>query len=222
MDDAAAQRRDDSMSTGSSDLGGESLPADAAAVDPDAVDPDAGPTVELDAADQDAAIETYWQLVRKRVGITRLDVVIGQGPLGAVVPPAWAFGGTPEEADALLELVLAGRKTATTSARWEYDDADAPLPAVGDLSILLDGAGRPRALISTTAVEVVALEDVTAEHAEAEGEESLERWREVHTPFLADAARVAGREPSPTMPVVLERFRLLDPRPRRADAATER
>ena len=50
-----------------------------------------------------------------------------------VPPPAWSFGGTPEEADDLLELVLSGRKTATASAKWDYDAEDEPLPAVGAL-----------------------------------------------------------------------------------------
>lgn len=170
--------------------------------------------------DTDAAIENYWQLARKRVGINRLDVVVGQGPLSNVVPPAWAFGGTPDEADALLALVLSGRKTATASARWEYDDAGAPLPAVGDLSIVLDGAGRPRALLSTTAVDVVPFDEVGAEHAAAEGEGSLEEWRAAHARFFADSARGSSREMAPDMPVVLERFRLLDPSPPRETAGS--
>ncbi|WP_127573203.1 ASCH domain-containing protein [Georgenia faecalis] len=198
------------------------------AYDGDATQADGGPldgedlgrpaAAEGTDADQDAVIEAYWQLTRKRAGINRLDVIIGQAPLSNVVPPAWAFGGTPEEADALLDLVLAGNKTATTSAQWEYEEADAPLPAVGDLSIILDGSGRPRALIVTTAVDVVPFDAVDAEHARAEGEGSLEDWRAAHTRLFGDVARAVGRTLAEDMPVVLERFRLLDPKAPREDA----
>ncbi|MEE6296282.1 ASCH domain-containing protein [Georgenia wangjunii] len=179
--------------------------------------PGAGPAADVETdADQDAAIEAYWAVARKRTGINRLDVVVGQAPLSNVVPPAWAFGGTPEEADDLLALVLAGQKTATTSARWEYDAEDVPLPALGDLSIILDGQGRPQALISTTAVEVVPFGEVGEEHAAAEGEGdgSLETWRRAHEAYFREHR--AEHEVTPDMPVVLERFTLLYPRVNRA------
>ena len=40
----------------------------------------------------------------------------GPTALEVVPPPAWAFGADAEQADALLELVLEGAKTATASA----------------------------------------------------------------------------------------------------------
>lgn len=186
---------------------------DPAAGEIDAVEPDedaAGGAVT--DADQDAAIEAYWAVARKRTGINRLDVVVGQAPLSNVVPPAWAFGGTPEEADALLALVLSGEKTATTSAKWEYDAEDVPLPALGDLSIVLDGRGRPQALISTTAVAVVPFGEVGEDHAAAEGEGdgSLESWRRAHEAYFREHS--PGHEVTPETPVVLERFKLIYPR----------
>ena len=35
---------------------------------------------------------------------------------------AWAFGDSPALADELLALVLDGKKTATASAIWSYED----------------------------------------------------------------------------------------------------
>ena len=69
-------------------------------------------------------------------------------------------GRTPEQADALLALVLDGTKTATASALADYEATGEPLPEVGTLGILLDGAGHPRALIETTEVGVVAFGEV--------------------------------------------------------------
>ena len=78
---------------------------------------------------------------------------------------------------------------------------------------MLDGAEHPRALLETMQVDVVAFKDVTAEHAhlEGEGDRTLEHWRSVHEEYFTDHAD-HDREFSPSMPVVLERFRVLFPR----------
>lgn len=169
---------------------------------------------------RDAAVAAYWATARKRAGLNRLDVVVGQQALGTVQPPAWSFGSDPQEADSLLELVLAGRKTATASAEAPYAGQGVPVPAPGDLSIILDGAGRPRALIVTTAVTVAAFRDVDAEHAAAEGEGdlSLAHWRRVHEPFLAAELSEIGLTFDESTAVVLEHFRLLDPKPHGHDS----
>src|SRR5690625_3956065 len=131
---------------------------EAAATTESADAPEAPDTAEAvgSAEAQDAAVAAYWDTARKRAGLTRLDVVVGQQALGTVQPPAWSFGADAREADELLELVLAGRKTATASAAEPYEVHGIEVPAPGDLSIILDGAGRPRALIVTTEVAIVA------------------------------------------------------------------
>jgi uncharacterized protein YhfF len=121
-----------------------------------------------------------------------------------VVPPAWSFGGTPELADELLALVLAGTKTAAASALWEFETDDEPLPEVGTLAIVLDSAGHPHALLRTSDVRIVPFDEVDDEHAflEGEGDRSLAYWRHAHADYLTP-----GHDGS--MPVVLERFELL-------------
>lgn len=172
-----------------------------------------------DAA-QDAtalAVDAYWVSARKRAGLARLGGVVGEDALGSVEPPAWSFGATPEEADELLALVLAGRKTATASAAASFAEPGVVLPKPGDLSIILDGHGRPRALVATTAVQVRAFAEVDADHAAAEGEgdRSLDHWRQVHRKVLAEELAALGQDFTERSEVVLERFRLLDPRPPR-------
>ncbi|WP_083532698.1 ASCH domain-containing protein [Brevibacterium epidermidis] len=123
-------------------------------------------------------------------------------------PEAWAFGATKEDADELLALVLDGTKTGTASALWDIEADGESVPEMGEVSIILDGQGRPRALIETTAIDIVPFSEVTAEHAHAEGEgdRTLAAWREIHERFWQEYGQ---RGFAPEMPVVCERFRLL-------------
>lgn len=126
---------------------------------------------------------------------------------GAITGVAFAFGDNPRLADELLALVLAGRKTATCSAAREYPPGHPERPVVGRRDTVLDGAGRPRAVIETTEVVFRRFCDVDAAFAAAEGEGdgSLEQWRAGHAAYFG---RNGGF--SPDMDVICERFRLVE------------
>ena len=134
------------------------------------------------------------------------------------VPPAWSFGDSPELADELLELTLRGAKTAMASALWEFEAEGDPLPQPGDLSIVIDGAGKPQALIRTTEIEITPFEDVSAEHAslEGEGDGSLSYWRAEHERAWRRSLLHTRYEFDPSMLVVCERFEVLFPLARSA------
>lgn len=114
--------------------------------------------------------------------------------------------------DRIVAQIRAGRKTATSSLVREYDVAADPLPAVGDRGVVIDSAGEPVCVIETTAVEVMALRDVSLAHALAEGEgyASVAEWRDGHVPFwTSDAMRDELGEDfvvDDDTRVVLERF----------------
>ena len=162
-----------------------------------------------DAGLDDAAIDRFWTVASRRARIGSLPGYFGPGTLEVVTPPAWSFGTDPGQADRLLALVLDGTKTATASAQEDYLDGE-PLPEAGAMGILLDGRGRPRALVSVTAVTVLPFDEVDEEHARAEGEgdRTLASWRDDHEAFFrAHDPRDRGFRPD--MPVVLERFEVL-------------
>ena len=119
--------------------------------------------------------------------------------------PQYAFGHTKEAADQLCALVLDGKKTATSSALFHYEDD--PVPEEGDCSVLLDGAGRPRCVIECTASDVVPFVEVDAEFAAAEGEGdlSLAQWRKTHEAQFKREGYFA-----PDMMVVCEHFRIVE------------
>lgn len=157
-------------------------------------------------------IERFWRDARVRAGLNPASGYFGPTVQDSVLPPAWSFGATPQQADTLLGLVLDGRKTATATALWDYEAVGEEPPTAGELSILLDGAGTPCALIAVTDVRVVPFDEVDAEHvaAEGEGDGSVYQWRRAHERFFRDHA-THGRSFHPEMPVVLERFRRLVP-----------
>lgn len=162
-------------------------------------------------AELDDEIASFWEVARVHAGLGKIAVVGGLTVSAGVPPVAWAFGDNPVIADELLALVLSGTKTATSSALSDFDAEDSPLPVVGELSIILDGAGHPAALIQTTEVEVVAFDAVDADFARAEGEDdlSLESWRAEHTRYFL---RTLGLDELPVdFQVVTERFTVLYP-----------
>ena len=123
------------------------------------------------------------------------------------VPPTWSFGDTSEMANRLLALVLSGKKTATTGLYQEYIDGGESLPIVGELSIILDGDGLPRALVREAEVVVTRFGDITPAQAAAEGEgdQTLESWRANHRAFFEGRGHTINNDSL----VVWERFEVL-------------
>ncbi|PZR51559.1 ASCH domain-containing protein [Xylanimonas oleitrophica] len=194
------------------DLPAELADGAAAPVPPDLADglPDDLPEPSAEDLERAERVQRFWESARGRAGLGRVVAVTGPAWGEAMAPPAWSFGDSPELADELLGLVLEGTKTGTASLVWEYDGGQEPMPAEGDLSILLDGAGEPRALVRTTEVRVVPFDEVDEEFArsEGEGDRTLASWREGHERYWR-RNMPAGREFSRDMPVVCERFELL-------------
>jgi uncharacterized protein YhfF len=120
---------------------------------------------------------------------------------------AFAFGDSPEMADHLLSLVIAGNKTATCGALRDYGDGGEAIPVIGDRYVVLDGKGQPAAVIETVDVAVRRFHEVDAVFARQEGEGDLspEQWRSGHEAYF----RRKG-DFSPDMELVCERFRLVD------------
>lgn len=123
-----------------------------------------------------------------------------------------SFGDSPGLADELGELIAAGVKTATCSALWEYEADGEPLPAPGQLTIVLNGGGMPLCIIETTEVEIRRFDQVDERFAyeEGEGDRSLAYWRRVHTEFFTRTLPRIGRKMDETMPLVCERFKVVE------------
>ncbi|WP_305857337.1 ASCH domain-containing protein [Balneatrix alpica] len=121
------------------------------------------------------------------------------------------FGDSPAMCAELLDLIRRGGKRAGASLLWTHQAEASPLPQQGDIVLVVDALNQPALLLQTLAVEVCPFAEVSADFAAAEGEGdgSLAYWREAHWSFFNRECALIGRSPSPSMPVVCERFALL-------------
>lgn len=127
---------------------------------------------------------------------------------------AWSFGDSKEMADELAKLVLSSEKTATASAKVEYEVNNESLPEVktNQVDMILDGDKQPVAIIRNTHVYLVPFNEVTASHAykEGEGDKSLDYWRKEHREFWTRSFKEQEIEVDiDTMDVVCEEFEVL-------------
>lgn len=135
-----------------------------------------------------------------------------QGKLRGESFSVWAFGNNPGLADELLGLVLSGEKTATCGSVAAYEHEGEPLPQAGDLSVVTDSRGIPRALIRTVEAKVRPFNEVDERFAydEGEGDRSYDFWREVHEKVFALEAKETGVPFTEELRIVCERFELVD------------
>jgi uncharacterized protein YhfF len=126
-------------------------------------------------------------------------------------PPLGSFGDGPELSASLIELVIAGKKTASTGTPQGWSVSGARLPMPGDNEITLNWDGRPVCILETIELNIVRFCDVTPEFAAAEGEGdlSLEWWRAAHERYFRREAERLGYEFSEDMPVVCQKFKVV-------------
>jgi len=113
------------------------------------------------------------------------------------------FGDGPELADELLALILEGKKTATCWSATEGEKGT----RVGKQWVVLDGAGRPRAVLETIELTQRRFHEVDAAFAFEEGEDdrTLAAWRAAHEEYFTRNKCFA-----PDMLLYCERFRLVE------------
>jgi uncharacterized protein YhfF len=144
-------------------------------------------------------ITDYWNRFQKEKGITSRFV------------NAWSFGDSPELADELLELVLAGKKTGTATLVIELEKEGEKMPEVGDYNIILDGKGKPAAIIRTTSVIIKPFNQVEETYAYSEGEDdrTLESWKREHWKYWIRKSQKLGFTMKEDLQVICENFKLV-------------
>jgi uncharacterized protein YhfF len=124
------------------------------------------------------------------------------------------FGFPGPLRDRLVEAVLAGVKTATSSllADWERDGEQPP--AAGERLTVIDSAGLPVGIIEILKTEVLAMSEVDDGVARAEGEsyQTAAGWRAEHERFWREEVFADREADMPVLddstPVLVQWFRL--------------
>jgi uncharacterized protein YhfF len=147
-------------------------------------------------------IADYWSRFQKENKITSHFV------------NAWAFGDNPKLADELLELVLTGKKTGTATLVIELEREGDKMPEIGEYNIILDGKGKPAAIIRTTSVEIKPFDQVEEAYAYSEGEDdrTLESWKREHWKYWTRKGQELGFTMKEDLLVICENFELVYPR----------
>lgn len=143
----------------------------------------------------------FWEKAKKDTGIR------------GEFQDAWGFGDNPRLMDELLALVLNGKKTAATTLVKEMELEGWPEPKVGEYSVILDGSGKPQAIIQTLSVRRAMFSEVDKEHAywEGEGDQTPESYRREHIKYYRRRGEALAFAFSENMEVILERFKVVYP-----------
>lgn len=121
------------------------------------------------------------------------------------------FCADEHNANLCAELVVAGRKRATCSLAYWYLEKSERMPEQGDLLVVTDWCGQPKALVEMVSVTLCPFDEIDAAFAaeEGEGDGSLAWWREAHRAFFEREMKAEGREFDERAMLVLERFRVV-------------
>lgn len=123
----------------------------------------------------------------------------------------WHFELTEKSCNHLLDLVLIGKKRATSSSLKGYQLEGGKIPSIGDMSVITDWDENPRCVIKTTNVRIIPYKDITFDIARLEGEDdNLDSWRANHEKFFTEEGKEIGYEFSEDMDVVFEEFEVVE------------
>src|SRR4051812_47433862 len=125
-------------------------------------------------------VQQYWN-----------DFCVENQKEGTVYKDAFKFGAS---ADWLADLVVEGKKTATTSGFVFYELEKEAIPQAGEYYIILSGEEVPVAVIQIQSVEVVPMNEVTEEFALAEGEGDYRFWWDAHEKFFTELLKEYDKE----------------------------
>ena len=123
-------------------------------------------------------------------------------------PPSFFFCDNKKDADECAELVVRKIKQATSPSVWWFKKNNEPFPKIGDLAIVTNWNGVPKAIIRTTKVEIVKFKNITSEYAQVEGEgdQTLNYWKKTHWDYYTNEMKEFNEYPSEEMEIVCEYF----------------
>ncbi|WP_394688499.1 ASCH domain-containing protein [Hoeflea sp.] len=106
----------------------------------------------------------------------------------------------------IIDLMRAGRKTATCAAPEEFEDDPESYPEVGRIDIALDWNGDPALATRTLSLETISYAQMDESRIAAQGEfEDLEHWRKGYRAYYQRQGFF-----DPDMVFIYERFEVVE------------
>lgn len=131
------------------------------------------------------------------------------------MPESWYFHDNEKDANRLAELVVNGKKKASSGLYSWYKEANADLPSIGTKHIITDFDGKAKAIIEVQKVDTIPFNQVAKEYAKLDMGiefEPLEKWKKAHWDFFVSSMEESKQKPSEKMLVVCEWFEKIWPK----------
>ena len=158
---------------------------------------------ERPAREPDAgALDRFWQAATER------HPELSEPGTYSVRMIGWDAATTEQ----VLELIARREKTGTYSLPWLIERGEREQPAEGSAIVFVDFEGNPRLLVRLTDIEAVTFREIDERHTAIDGipVRAVDVWKPLHTSYWNPMLARYGLEVTDEMPVLVERFELLD------------
>lgn len=137
-------------------------------------------------------------------------------PEGATeeIPDADFYHNNEEDANRLGNLVLTGKKKASSSLYALYGKYNIDLPKVGNKQIVTNFDGKALAIIETTKVDTIPFNQISTSYAALDmgtDKDALKNWKKAHWDFFEYFLAESGEKPTQEMIIVCETFKTIWP-----------
>lgn len=107
-------------------------------------------TREPDMAD----VAQFWSEAAEEIDDHWGSALFGEQTEVGLFPPVFQFSDNRKDATRMAEEVLEGKRNTMVTPLADFAKAGVGRPALGDMSIVCDGNGKPVALISDTHIAI--------------------------------------------------------------------
>ena len=130
------------------------------------------------------------------------------------IPESDFFHNNKFDADRLAQLILIGKKKASSGLFILYKQYNIDLPKIGAMKIVTDYNGGAKAIIKTTHVDTIPFYKISDEYAQLDmgtSAEPLKKWKKAHWDFFSEFLKENDGKMDEKMLVVCEKFETIWP-----------
>ena len=131
------------------------------------------------------------------------------------LPDTEFFDNSEEDYHRFADLIVDGKKKASSGLYIWYKEANVDLPQKGTKLIVTDYNGKARAIIETKKVDTMPFNQITKDYAQLDmgtNIKPLEKWKKAHWEFFANTLEENGQKVTDKVLVVCEWFETIWPK----------